>query len=88
MLRPLLVEIRRVILEGDGSGRGKLASSGYQAEPAELELDLGNRTATSRAAFASRWNLTQPIDEHVGCASASVVFASLAAQRQEKRRSR
>jgi hypothetical protein len=39
-MRPVLVEIRTLIVEGDGSGRGKLDSSGYEAEPAELTLDL------------------------------------------------
>ncbi len=38
IFHPVLVEIRTLILEGDGSGRGTLAVSGYLAEPAELEL--------------------------------------------------
>jgi len=38
-LRPLLIEIRTLIVEGDGTGRGKLEHSGYEAEPAELTLD-------------------------------------------------
>ena len=38
-LRPLLMETRTLILEGDGSGSGKLPYSGYEAEPAELELE-------------------------------------------------
>jgi hypothetical protein len=38
-LRPLLVQIQTLILEGDGTGRGKLEDSGYEAEPAELALD-------------------------------------------------
>jgi hypothetical protein len=35
---PLFDEISTLILEGDGTGRGRLQFSGYEAEPAELEL--------------------------------------------------
>jgi hypothetical protein len=38
-LLPLLKEIETLIIVGDGTGRGKLPYSGYEAEPAELELD-------------------------------------------------
>jgi hypothetical protein len=38
-LRPLLTEIRTLILQGDGTGRGKMLDSGYEAEPAETELN-------------------------------------------------
>jgi hypothetical protein len=38
-LLPLLKDIETLILVGDGTGRGKLPYSGYEAEPAELELD-------------------------------------------------
>jgi len=34
-LRPLLDDLRNLILEGDGSGYGRLRRSGYQAQPAE-----------------------------------------------------
>ncbi len=36
---PLLKEIRVLIIEGDGSGRGKLRLSGYEAEPATIVFD-------------------------------------------------
>ena len=32
--RPILEDIRNLILEGDGSGCGRLDRSGYQAQPA------------------------------------------------------
>jgi hypothetical protein len=38
-LLPLLKEIETLIIVGDGTGRGKLPYSGYEAEPAELDLD-------------------------------------------------
>jgi len=47
MLHPVLVEIRTLILEGDGSGRGKLAISGYLAEPAERELAKSPKLLTT-----------------------------------------
>jgi len=37
-LGQLLKEIRTLILEGDGTGRGRLAVSGYQVEPMETQL--------------------------------------------------
>ncbi len=39
-LLPILEELRRLILEGDGSGRGRLPRSGYHAEPADLGVNL------------------------------------------------
>src|ERR1700677_2631534 len=39
MRHPHLGADRTRRIEGDGSGRGKLAISGYQVEPAELELE-------------------------------------------------
>jgi hypothetical protein len=37
--RPLLADVRELILEGDGSGRGRLGRTGFQAEPADLAND-------------------------------------------------
>ena len=34
-LRPYLEDLRSVILDGDGSGCGRLRRSGYQAQPVE-----------------------------------------------------
>jgi hypothetical protein len=39
-LLPLLKDIETLILVGDGTGRGKLPYSRYEAEPAELDLDI------------------------------------------------
>jgi hypothetical protein len=39
-LRPYLEDLRSVILDGDGSGCGRLRRSGYQVQPAELGANL------------------------------------------------
>jgi len=45
VLLPFLKDIRTLILEGDGDGRGRLAVSGYQAEPAEMKLQPRSASA-------------------------------------------
>jgi hypothetical protein len=52
-LRPILQELRMLILEGDGSGKGRLPRCGYHAEPAELnelieQLDRPTMKAVKR----------------------------------------
>jgi hypothetical protein len=44
-LRPYLEDLRSIIVEGDGSGCGRLLRSGYQAQPAEI---CENLSASSR----------------------------------------
>jgi hypothetical protein len=50
-LRPILEDIRNLILEGDGSGYGRLRRSGYQAQPAEAGKNLWAGSRDTKAGF-------------------------------------
>jgi hypothetical protein len=50
-LRPYLTDLRTVIVEGDGSGCGRLRHSGYQAQPAESAENLSSSSRHNNGGF-------------------------------------
>jgi hypothetical protein len=50
-LRPILEDLRNLILEGDGTGYGRLRCSGYQAQPTDAGKNLGARSGDTEAGF-------------------------------------
>ncbi len=52
-LRPLLEDVRNLILEGDGSGYGRLRCSGYQAQPADKGRNFSAGSRDKEAGFTN-----------------------------------
>jgi hypothetical protein len=53
-LRPILEDIRSLILEGDGSGCGRLNRSGYHAQPAHATKMLSGLPRDTGRGLKSR----------------------------------